>query len=92
MPGGWIELLDPIYPMDCDDDSFSHTALYRWSKLLNDAATKLGSSLDSGLGYRQQLIDGGFVNVQQRTFRWPLNEWPKDPKFKEVGKRLPSGN
>ncbi|TLD31153.1 hypothetical protein PspLS_02943 [Pyricularia sp. CBS 133598] len=85
-PGGWIEFLDPIYPMDCDDGTFSkESPLYKWSFLLNEAATKLGSSLDSGLTYKQMLLDRGFSNVHQVTYKWPMNDWAADAKHKKIG-------
>ncbi|KAI6477839.1 hypothetical protein MCOR17_000330 [Pyricularia oryzae] len=85
-PGGWIEFLDPIYPMDCDDGTFPKDgALYKWSFLLNEAATKLGSSLDSGLTYKQMLLDRGFSNVRQVTYKWPINDWAADSKHKKIG-------
>lgn len=72
--------------MHSDDRTLSHdSALYKWSKLLNDAGTKLGSGLDSGTRYKQQLQDAGFINVSETVYQWPTNTWPKDPKFKELG-------
>lgn len=85
-PGGYIELMDPIYPVTCDDDTVpKDSAVYKWSVLMNEAATKLGSGLDSGLRYKDQLIDAGFTNVTEAPYKWPMNTWPKDPKLKELG-------
>ncbi|TLD15993.1 uncharacterized protein PgNI_01902 [Pyricularia grisea] len=85
-PGGWVEFLDPIYPVDCDDGTLPKDgALYKWSLLLNEAATKLGSSLDSGLTYKQLLLDRGFSNVHQVTYKWPISDWAADPKHKKIG-------
>ncbi|KAL8357282.1 hypothetical protein RB598_002225 [Gaeumannomyces tritici] len=85
-PGGWIELLDPVSPIYCDDGTLpKDSAIYRWSNLLAEAAAKLGSRLDSGLTYKDQLLDAGFTNVVQTTYKWPINAWPKDPKHKELG-------
>ncbi len=89
-PGGYIELLDPVYPMDSDDGTLSkESALYRWSALLNEAATKLGSSLDSALSYKQQLTHAGFTNVTETVYKWPMNQWPRLSKHKELGKHYP---
>ncbi|KAL8362981.1 hypothetical protein RB601_008989 [Gaeumannomyces tritici] len=85
-PGGWIELLDPVSPIYCDDGTLpKDSAIYRWSNLLAEAAAKLGSRLDSSLTYKDQLLDAGFTNVVQTTYKWPINAWPKDPKHKELG-------
>ena len=85
-PGGYLELLDPVYPMESDDGTLlKDSAVYRWSDLLNQAATKLGSSLDSALSYKQQLIDAGFQDVTETVFKWPMNPWPKERRHKELG-------
>ncbi|KAI8649945.1 hypothetical protein NCS56_01445800 [Fusarium sp. Ph1] len=85
-PGGFIELMDPIYPVISDDETVSKdTAVYKWSSLMNEAATKIGSGLDSGLRYKDQLIEAGFVNVVETPYKWPMNTWPKDKKTKELG-------
>ncbi|KAF5004882.1 hypothetical protein FDECE_8664 [Fusarium decemcellulare] len=85
-PGGYIELMDPIYPVTSDDETVSKdSAVYKWSSLMNEAATKLGSGLDSGLRYKDQLPEAGFVNVVETTYKWPMNTWPKDKKTKELG-------
>lgn len=85
-PGGYIEMLDPIYPMASDDGTLlPDSPVYRWSKLLNEAAEKLGSGLGSGKRYKQQLIDAGFTNVVEIVYKWPMNTWPKDEKLKELG-------
>ncbi|KPA40415.1 methyltransferase protein [Fusarium langsethiae] len=85
-PGGYIELMDPIYPVVSDDGTVSKdSAVYKWSNLMNEAATKMGSALDSALGYKDQLIQTGFVNVVETPYKWPMNNWPRDKKLKELG-------
>ncbi|KAJ4012296.1 hypothetical protein NW752_007970, partial [Fusarium irregulare] len=84
--GGVIELIDCIYPMTSDDDTLSKdSALYKWSKMLLDAFTAMGSGLDSALRYKDQLEEAGFTNVEVVKRKWPLNAWPKDPKYKQLG-------
>ncbi|RMJ16984.1 hypothetical protein CDV36_003334 [Fusarium kuroshium] len=85
-PGGFIELMDPIYPVTSDDETVSKdSAVYKWSSLMNEAATKMGSGLDSALRYKEQLIEAGFVNVVETPYKWPMNTWPQDRKSKELG-------
>ncbi|KAJ4250154.1 hypothetical protein NW762_011967 [Fusarium torreyae] len=85
-PGGYIELMDPIYPATSDDETVSKdSAVYKWSTLMNEAATKMGSALDSGLHYKDQLIQAGFVNVVEKSYKWPMNTWPREKKMKELG-------
>ena len=85
-PGGYIELMDPIYPATSDDETVSKdSAVYKWSTLMNEAATKMGSALDSGLYYKNQLIQAGFTNVVEKPYKWPMNTWPREKKMKELG-------
>lgn len=84
--GGAIELIDCIYPMASDDDTLStDSALYKWSKLLLDTFAAMGSPLDSALRYKEQLEEAGFVDINIVKRKWPLNSWPKDPKYKQLG-------
>jgi hypothetical protein len=72
--------------MTSDDDTLSKdSALYKWSKMLLDAFTAMGSGLDSALRYKDQLEEAGFTNVEVVKRKWPLNSWPKDPKYKQLG-------
>ncbi|KAL2760018.1 hypothetical protein ACRALDRAFT_1079087 [Sodiomyces alcalophilus JCM 7366] len=85
-PGGWIELLDAMYPMQADDDSCPPTkACWRWGDYMNQAAKKLGRSLDSAEENKTKLVEAGFVNVTEAVYKWPINPWAKHPKYKEMG-------
>lgn len=35
--------------------------------------------------YKQQMIDAGYQNVTQVEYKWPMNSWPKDKKYKQLG-------
>lgn len=73
-------------PMRCDDDSWpKDSALRKWNDYLLEAGIKLGRPLDICQQYKKHMIDAGFEDVVQIIYRWPSNQWPKDPKFKELG-------
>ncbi|KAH7157982.1 S-adenosyl-L-methionine-dependent methyltransferase [Dactylonectria estremocensis] len=85
-PGGKIEIMDIIYPPQSDDGTLSEeSALYRWATLLLRTFNTIGSPLDSALRYKEQLVAAGFVDVNVVKRRWPMNRWPKDPKYKQIG-------
>ncbi|KAH6879483.1 S-adenosyl-L-methionine-dependent methyltransferase [Thelonectria olida] len=85
-PGGTIELIDIVYPLKSDDDTLSEDSpLCKWSTLLLSAFTANGSPLDSALKYKDQLEEAGFVNINIVKRKWPLNQWPKDQKHKQIG-------
>lgn len=52
---------------------------------MNQACKKLGRALDSAEDNDSKLTEAGFVNVTKSIYKWPINTWPKDPKFKEIG-------
>jgi hypothetical protein len=51
-----------------------------------EAASKMRGSSDAATRYKSQLEEAGFVNVQEIVYKWPTNRWPKDRKYKELGK------
>lgn len=90
-PGGVIEIIDIVYPVQSDDGTLTtDMPLYQWAIKLLEAFTKNGSPLDSAVKYKQQLEEAGFVDVNVVKRKWPLNRWPKDPKYKQLGMSIRS--
>ena len=86
-PGGYIEMLDASQDINSDDNSIPpDCSLLRWNNLLVEASEKMGSSLGMASTHKQRLIDAGFVNVVQKVYKWPINDWPRDETYKEIGK------
>ena len=54
-----------------------------------EAASKMRGSSDAATRYKSQLEEAGFINVQEIIYKWPTNRWPKDKKYKELGKLIP---
>ena len=78
---------DIIYPMLADDNSFpDDCALKRWSDLLKDAWDSYGPGIDTALHYERQLAEVGFVDIGTVREKWPTNRWPRDKKYKQIGK------
>ena len=65
------------------------SAIVRWSTMINDAFTANERPLDSAYLYEQQLAEAGFINIRVVKEKWPTNRWPKDPKYKQLGKNVP---
>lgn len=85
-PGGYIELTDVVYPATCDDDTLSpDSALTKWSNLMLEVSSKSGRSIDSAKTYRAGLEKAGWVDIKLIINKWPMNRWPKDAKYKEIG-------
>ncbi|KAL1842264.1 hypothetical protein VTJ49DRAFT_5649 [Mycothermus thermophilus] len=85
-PGGYLELADITFPAMCDDGTLSpDSALLKWNELSVKAADLLNHSIESCKHYKRQMEEAGFVNVVEKLYKWPINSWPKDPKYKEIG-------
>lgn len=72
--------------MTCDDGTLpENSPALRWTQLLVESSTKIGCPLDSPNNYKQLLTGAGFTNIVLTEYKWPMNSWPKDPKYKELG-------
>jgi hypothetical protein len=85
-PGGYIEMADICFPVQCDDESMpKDSTLRNWADLLLAGTIKIGRPINSAKDYKQQLEKAGFTNVVEQKFIWPQNRWPRDRKMKELG-------
>lgn len=85
-PGGYLELQDVFLPYGCDDGTMTaDSPLYRASALCVEGAAVSGRRIDLAPEYKTYLERAGFVDVVERRFKWPLNEWPKHPHYKLLG-------
>ncbi|KAI5807694.1 S-adenosyl-L-methionine-dependent methyltransferase [Peziza echinospora] len=87
-PGyGWIEYVDIDMETYSEDGSLSPKShLSQWQQILFDATDRTGKPLRYSTRVREQLMEAGFVDIQQTTIRVPLNAWPTDPYMKECGR------
>jgi hypothetical protein len=89
-PGGRIELAEIISPVECDDGTLpKDSALWKWSNFLMEASVKLNRTMESGKLYKGMLEELGFTDIVETRYKWPQNQWPKDKKYKELGKSNP---
>jgi hypothetical protein len=85
-PGGYIELADTSFPVECDDNTMTaDSALRKWANLMLEGTIKGGRPGNSAKDYPQQLEAAGFTNIVRKRYVWPLNRWPKDKTLKEIG-------
>lgn len=77
---------DLCQPIESDDGTLKpNSTLARLSELCIEASKNAGRPLYLAPKYKGYMESAGFVDVVERRFKWPLNEWPKDPHFKELG-------
>ncbi|KAJ4387584.1 hypothetical protein N0V93_008179 [Gnomoniopsis smithogilvyi] len=84
-PGGWIEFQDYYVKLQCVDDSLAGTALERWNDLMIDAVKRMGKNACACAKYKSQMTDAGFVDVTEKKFALPGNQWAKGDDQKMLG-------
>lgn len=77
---------DFLLPYASDDGTLTTDhPIYRASALSVKAGEVSGRPINLAPYYKSYLESAGFINVVERRFKWPLNKWPKDPYYKELG-------
>ena len=80
-------MTDLVNPLRSDDGTLPPDChVMKLLGLMVEASAKIGRDLDVATRHKQRLIDAGFVNVIQREYKMPINTWPKDEKYKTIGK------
>ncbi|ETN43406.1 uncharacterized protein HMPREF1541_02565 [Cyphellophora europaea CBS 101466] len=85
-PGGWCEFHEKHPWFLSDDGTLSEDhALYKWGKNFFDASVNFGTDARAPQFLKQQMLEAGFVNVEQHILKLPVGSWPKDPRLKRCG-------
>ncbi|GKT55103.1 methyltransferase domain-containing protein [Colletotrichum tofieldiae] len=85
-PGGWLEIQEfDLMPKSDDGTLREDHSLVKWINLLLGASEKLGRPYIEIPPLKHLLEEIGFVDVELGLNKWPSNDWPKDPKYKEIG-------
>ncbi|KAI3549743.1 hypothetical protein CABS03_08068 [Colletotrichum abscissum] len=85
-PGGYLEIQEADLHPHCDDGTLKPDhAMTKWLKLLGEAMEIFGRPFVDIPGLVAVMEEVGFVDVTIETYKWPINEWPKDPHYKEIG-------
>ncbi|KAK4089839.1 TAM domain-containingmethyltransferase [Purpureocillium lilacinum] len=85
-PGGWFESQEVDSTVACDDGTLGpDSALVQWFEEITAAGETLNRPSVVGALLRECYERVGFVDVQQRIFKLPVNGWAKDESLKELG-------
>ena len=86
-PGGFLEISDMECGTYSDDGTFlSDTASVKWWRLMEEASAKIGHLVPKVEQHKKWMEEVGFVDVEERILKRPTNDWPKDPRMKEIGR------
>ena len=87
-PGRYLEIQDPVYPLQYVGPSPVTSRLYRWVELCLEGGAKLGRPWTNVVNYKRWMEEIGFENVVELNFYMPTNPWAKGKYFKQVGALL----
>lgn len=85
-PGGWLEMSDVQMPFLDEDGTMSGTQLETWNNRQVECCAKLGVDTTAPSKYKQWMVEQGFEDVTELKFKWPVGTWPKDKRYKELGR------
>jgi hypothetical protein len=78
---------DIILPPTSDDGTLKPSSyLVRIAKMNAEAASHFGRRIDLAPQYAAMFESAGFVDITVQQFKWPSNVWPRDKKYKEMGR------
>ncbi|KAK7427003.1 hypothetical protein QQZ08_006430 [Neonectria magnoliae] len=88
-PGGWFQHIEPDIEICSDNPEVKideNHIFKQWAQLFYDAGDKLGRTFRFSDGSMQQnAVDAGFTGIVHKTYKLPVNPWPRDKKLKELG-------
>ncbi|KAJ6121329.1 S-adenosyl-L-methionine-dependent methyltransferase [Penicillium capsulatum] len=85
-PGGWIEQLELDAHLKSDDGSIVPDSMAAtWGETTFGCAERSGRRIDTMFTMRASIEAAGFVNAQERDYKWPIGGWPKNRELKEAG-------
>ncbi|KDN62907.1 putative methyltransferase domain-containing protein [Colletotrichum sublineola] len=85
-PGGYLELTEAdVMPLSDDGTLTEDTSIMKALRLWSEGLAMLGSPFEDISRLEGVMKDAGFEDVHVKRFKWPMNSWPKDPKYKELG-------
>ncbi|KJZ72306.1 hypothetical protein HIM_08347 [Hirsutella minnesotensis 3608] len=52
---------------------------------LRDACERIGRTVNPAPSFKRWAEETGFTRVEEKRFKLPVGDWPKDPRLKEIG-------
>ena len=76
-----------MYNINSDDGTKAEAAyLQKYVRLLHEATRKYKKPVPGRSGFTAMLDEAGFIEIEEHSFKVPLNSWPQDEKLKAIGK------
>jgi hypothetical protein len=76
-PGGYVEICEHSVEPTADDGTLNDESFMTiWGKTIVEMGEKYGKGFSIWRESKACLERAGFVDVVEKRFKWPLNEWP----------------
>ncbi|KAJ9644710.1 hypothetical protein H2199_003673 [Coniosporium tulheliwenetii] len=85
-PGGWIEQVEMAPGFRSDDGTVEREAIGMWHDLGVKCGEANGKTFRVMYDMRRWIEEAGFKEVVETVYKWPIGSWPKDKKWKEIGR------
>jgi SAM-dependent methyltransferase len=86
-PGGWVEIAEHGVEPIADDDTQPPGHFYHlWGATVVELGEKNGKSFTIWKEAKERMLKAGFVDIQEITYKWPINGWPRDRRQREIGR------
>lgn len=86
-PGGYMESQEIMSTMYCDDGTMpADWPFLDWNQTIDYAAMEADRPMRIANKLKRWYEEAGFVDVQEKVFRLPVNSWPRDKHLKTLGK------
>lgn len=85
-PGGYLEHAEISPVLKSDDGSIDmDEAYHHQGRLAIESTEKFGKQINIQPHLKDMIIQAGFEDVKEFTYKWPIGEWPQDPRLKDIG-------
>ncbi|OHE95755.1 hypothetical protein CORC01_08896 [Colletotrichum orchidophilum] len=86
VPGGYLEPLEnQVDPVSDDNSLPKDSSILEYVHLIRSGSEKMGRVFVDVSTLKSLVIEAGFVDVELRIFKWPMNGWSKDKRYKKLG-------
>ncbi|KAJ5638713.1 hypothetical protein N7528_001103 [Penicillium herquei] len=85
-PGGWIEQLEASPYIECDDGSVPEDSVLKtWGPNMIACGAAAGRECDTSDTMADTIRKAGFVEMHQKTYKWPIGAWARERRYREAG-------
>lgn len=82
-----LEHAEPNTTLVSDDDSIHPSSpLQQSNALAIECGQRFGKPMGIQTHIKGWITEAGFEDVVEEIFKWPLGDWPADPKLKDIGR------